>query len=125
RAGLALLAAAFTSLTVTWWQQANGFEVYALHCVLMPLVVLLGIRWLEAAAAEAAGGKSASAHARRRGLAFALVTGLSFTNHLTTVLLAPGLLALAIVRLGPRGLAQWLPTLVPPFLVGLVPYAWL
>ena len=116
RGGYALGAASFTALSVTWWQQANGFEVYALHAVLMPLVVLLCLRWVDAPAAAAT----------RAGWAFALVLGLAFTNHLTTVLLAPGLLAVAVSRFG-FGRRFWrrVASLVPPFLIGLLPYAWL
>ena len=121
RAVYALLAALFTGFTLTWWQQANGFEVYALHALFMPLVVLLFLRWCDADAPVAP-----AAAAGRAGFAFALVTGLSFTNHLTTVLLAPGLLAAAVMRFG-AGRALWrrvLP-LAPPFVLGLLPYAWL
>ena len=66
RGAYALLAALFTSLTTTWWQQANGFEVYALHALLMPLVVLLFLRWSDAAAMDP---PESSAKARRAGWA--------------------------------------------------------
>src|SRR5437016_6084984 len=45
---LALLGALFTAFSIRWWQQANGFEVYALHVVLLPIVLLLFFRWLDA-----------------------------------------------------------------------------
>lgn len=122
RAMLALASALVTSFSVTWWEQANGFEVYPLHCVLMPLVVWLALRWIEAAASP---DGLRSRRARARGGAFAFVTGLAFTNHLTIGLLAPGLIALACAELGTRGLARRLPGLALPFLAGLLPYAWL
>ena len=123
RAAYALLASLFVALTVTWWQQANGFEVYALHALMMPLVVLLFLRWVEAAACPP---MAAGPPQRRAGLAFALVAGLSLTNHLTTVLLVPGLVVAAGMRLG-WGRRLWLgiARLAPAFVVGLLPYAWL
>jgi MFS family permease len=116
RAAVAATGALFAAFTLTWWEQANGFEVYALHALMMPLVVLLGLRWIDAAPERARGA----------GWAFGLATGLSFTNHLTTGLLAPGLIAIAIARLGWRG-AFWrrIVPVAPAFLLGLLPYAWL
>jgi hypothetical protein len=124
RATIALLAALIVSFTMTWWQQANGFEVYALHCLLMPLVVVLGLRWM-LAARVASDSSAPAAPARGPAFRFALVVGLSFANHLTTVLLAPGLIACALCVLGPRRLLASLPALLPPFALGLLPYAWL
>lgn len=95
-----------------WWQQANGFEVYALHTLMMPLVLLLYWRWLTS------DGKG--------GVAFALVTGIAFTNHMTTVLLAPGMLVLAVMTFGlGRKLWRRILPLALPFALGLLPYAWL
>jgi hypothetical protein len=124
RATLALAAALFAATTATWWQQATGFEVYALHALALPVVALLGLRWLETE--SAAPGNASSPASRRAGFAFALVLGLAFTNHLTVALLLPGLLAAAIARLGfgaPLGLR--LLRLLPGFLLGLLPYLWL
>jgi hypothetical protein len=111
---LALLCALFTAFTIRWWQQANGFEVYSLHLVLLPLLLMSFFRWVDAA----------SSGSRAAGTTFALLLGLSFTNHMTTVLLAPGLLFYAWSRL--RGLISFLRAAVPlfiPFLIGLSPYA--
>ena len=53
RTALAALAAlGGAAFTMTWWQQANGFEVYALHVLMMPLVVLCFLRWIDAAGAD-------------------------------------------------------------------------
>src|SRR5262249_21315432 len=48
-----------------------------------------------------------------------------FTNHLTSILLAPGLLGYAAMRLGWRRLFGRVPSLAMAFAVGLLPYAWL
>ncbi len=123
RAAYALAAATFVALTATWWQQANGFEVYALHALFMPLVVLLFLRWRDAAAHPP---DSPSTRTRRAGHVFAFVTGLAFTNHLTTLLLAPGLSMEMILRFGgARGLWRRVLPLAPAFVLGLLPYAWL
>ena len=109
RATLSLLCALFTAFTIRWWQQANGFEVYSLHLLLLPVVLLLFFRWVDGASS---------------GFGFAFVLGLSFTNHMTTILLAPGLLYYAWSRLGGiKPLARAVLPLVVPFLIGLTPYA--
>lgn len=118
RAFCAAVAAVTCGLSATWWQQANGFEAYALHAVMMPLVVLMFLRWMTAVECE-----TRRNHRGDAGRWFALVLGLSFANHMTTVLLAPGLIAYAIVRAGGgRGLLRLCPDLVLPFLAGLLPY---
>ena len=123
---LALLASLFTALTVTWWDQANGFEVYALHVLFLPLLLLLFLRWLDGASEPVESGPPGPRAARVPGGAFAFLLGLSLTNHMTTVLWAPGLLVFAYARLGGfrRLLASVVP-LIPAFLLGLLPYAWL
>lgn len=110
---VAALAALGTALSVTWWRQANGFEVYALHALLLPLVVLLFLRWLDEPTPS-------------RGAWFAATLGLAFTNHMTTILLAPALLATFAMTRG-RTRAAWtsLPRLAPWFALGLLPYLWL
>jgi len=111
RTRLALGAALVTAFSLTWWQQANGFEVYALHALLMPLVTLLFLRWLDEPTS-------------RTGRWFALATGLSFTNHGTTVLLAPAMLTVAALRFGRDFWRRVLP-LAPWFALGLLPYVYL
>jgi hypothetical protein len=123
RAGYALLSALFAAFTITWWQQANGFEVYSLHALLMSLIVLLFLRWLERTEADGAGPPSRAAE--RAGWALAFVVGVSFTNHLTTALLGPGLVAAAAMRLGVVRLARFVPRLVPAFVPPLAAYLWL
>jgi hypothetical protein len=111
RSALALVCALFTAFTIRWWQQATGFEVYSLHLVLLPIVLMLFFRWVD---------RSSS------GFAFAFALGLAFTNHMTTILLAPGLVFYAWARFGGvKSLARAVLPLVIPFLIGLSPYAFL
>jgi hypothetical protein len=146
RPAVAALAALGTGFTEIWWQQSNGFEAYALQSLLLPLICVTFLRFVDAAAradaAESAGdavarrsaapravppaGAAAARRsaASRAGQAFAFVLGLGFTNHLTTLLLAPGFLAYYFARLGSRG-ARRLPGLVLPFLLGITPYVYL
>ncbi len=118
-AGGGALGIAFTAI---WWGQGNGFEVYSLHALLLPLIVLTFLRFVDA------GMQTEAKLMTRQGNLFAFLVGLSFTNHLTTVLLAPGLL-LYYVAATPKGKSNWwfkrLIALAPAFLVGLLPYLWL
>src|SRR5262249_22413410 len=118
-AGAVALGIAFTG---TWWGQGNGFEVYSLHALLMPLTVIACLRFVNHWPAER------EPWITRQGTMFAALVGLSFTDHLTTDLLAPGLIAYYMMA-APRGkLGAWLKRLIgliPGFLLGLLPYAWL
>ncbi len=112
RAPFALLGALVTASGSVWWQQANGWEVYALHALLAPLALLAAARWLRT------GGTAAAAFA---GLAL----GLAFTNHLTTVLLVPALAILLLLdpRRGER--VRELPAAVVAGVLALGTYAYL
>lgn len=127
RALYAGLGGLFTAVTSTWWDQGNGFEVYSLHAIMMPLVTLLFLRYVDQEAERnASGGNALSSGFTRRGMWFALALGLSFSNHMTTILLAPAFLGYYFWRLG-SGAASFkrLLFLAPPFLLGLLPYIWL
>jgi hypothetical protein len=89
---LVLLPAAAGTLILafseTYWSQALSIEVYSLHCIFLSLLLLTFIR---AISAEDTGGNSGGGHGRPGGkwILFAFVLGLAFTNHMTTILLAP------------------------------------
>lgn len=117
---IAGLAALFTATTATWWNQGNGFEVYSLHALLMPLIALLFLRYVDEEKERDDAGFT------RRGALFAFALGLAFTNHLSTILLAPAFLLYFIWTLGfNAGSLKRVLYLAPPFLLGLLPYAWL
>lgn len=137
---MAGLAALLTALTATWWNQGNGFEVYSLHAVMMPLVTLLFLRYVDIEAEREREGVPVAPN--KLGWWFAFALGLSFTNHLTTVLLAPAFLVHYFWRLGIflgpidrwtlRSVVRWLLRLLQRwgflatgFIVGLLPYLWL
>ncbi len=119
---LAGAAALGIALSGTWWGQGNGFEVYSLHALFLPLVLIAFLRFVD----EGTSGEQR--FVTRRGTVFAVLVGLSFTNHLTTVLLAPGLLAYCVLVIPRARIGVWLGRLLglgPGFAVGLLPYAWL
>jgi hypothetical protein len=118
RAASARLAAAAATLTLAFtpvfWTQSAYFEVYALHLAMTSIVLVLFLRALEA-----------KAHPRL-WLLFAYALGLSFSNHMMTVLLAPACLYLFFSVSG-FGAVAWrrIAFAVLPFLAGLTPYLYL
>ncbi len=119
-AGAGALGIAFTGI---WWGQGNGFEVYSLHALLLPLIILTFLRFVDEGLQPESGRRMT-----RRGFLFAFLVGLSFTNHLTTILIAPGLL-LYYFAMTPVKQGKWwfsrIVALAPGFLAGLLPYIWL
>lgn len=87
-----LLATLSFGFSAVFWSQAVVAEVYTLHILLVALILWLLMGWGKGSAIE---GRLRRPLARRWQAVF-LVTGLSLTNHLTTVLLLP---ALALVLL--------------------------
>jgi len=109
--GAALLLAA----SYTFWSQAVIAEVYALHAVFVLLTLLALLRWAERPTAG------------RLSLVFAIYA-LGFGNHLSMILLAPGI-TIFLLMTAPRGW-RWL---VAPRVValacafafaGALQYAW-
>ena len=120
-AAVSFFGAVFVGLSTTWWSQAAGFEVYSLHAVFLTLVTLTFLRYLDDLDGRQSRGKSS-----RWGVLFSLSLGLSFTNHLSIVMLAPAFLCLFFRTAGLRVDAlRELVRLVPGFALGLLPYAYL
>jgi hypothetical protein len=106
--GMALLA-----FSATFWSQAVAVEVYSLHLLLMGAILLTFLRAQEEG---------------RPGFWFAaaFLAGLSFTNHMTTILLIPGLFTLYFIA-GPSREERWgiLWRSALFFVFGLTPYLYL
>ena len=121
--GIELFAAFVTALTVgfssTIWSQSVEIEVYALHVLLVAIATTLFVSGIE--------DQLVNPHEfSRRLFMFSFVLGLSFANHMTTVLLAPGFLYLYFVSLGfNRRSWQLVIALMPFFFVGLTSYIYL
>jgi tetratricopeptide (TPR) repeat protein len=97
----------------TWWENSTSIEVYPLHVLFLPIVLLFFFRMLR-------NWDTSS----KNGFFFALFLGLSFANHLTTVLLAPACLYAFFARFGVSGFRK-ITRLVIPFVIGLLPYFYL
>ena len=116
----ALIPAIFSSLALafskTFWDQSTSIEVYALHLLLLIAVILFFLRavfyLIDTQVVD-----------QRLWWLFAFTLGLSFTNHLTTVLLAPAFLVLyfSVMRFSKESWMQIL-QLAVPFLLGLSVY---
>lgn len=83
----------FLAFSKTFWAQSTSVEVYSLHILLISLVMFLVIK---AEFAPKANEKS--------WLWVAGAVGLSFTNHMTSLLLVPGIAYLFIRKYGIRSL---------------------
>ncbi len=111
----ALAAALFYAFARTVWQQATSLEVYALHLALVMAVLLLFFRaW------------SRTPDRTLDWLLFAGAVGLAFTNHLTTIVLAPALVVLFFAKRG-AGAKTWrlLGLMALPFAAALLVYLYL
>jgi hypothetical protein len=75
----ASISSMFIGFSKTFWFQGLAIEVYSLHLLLILSALLLFVKAV----------RSGSSH---HWLLFAFVVGLAFTNHLTTILLAPAML---------------------------------
>jgi hypothetical protein len=91
-AGLASLILAFSK---TYWGQANSVEVYPIHVFFLITLIFVFFKAVfntKIAASSTAGSSFISQN--KYYLIFAFMLGLSFTNHLTTILLAPACLTI-------------------------------
>jgi hypothetical protein len=114
-----IIASLIIGFSTTFWSQSAAFEVYALHLVLVLLTIWMFIGGLEEQRAEP---RSIS----RKLIFFAFILGLSFSNHMTTVLLAPGFLWLYFQTFGFRRESFLrIFRLAPFFLLGLSVYLYL
>jgi hypothetical protein len=102
----------------TYWSQALEVEVYPLHLLLLSLVLLTFLRAAFPFPGETSGLRDWSI--------FAYTVGLAFTNHMSTVLLAPGLLYLYFTRYG-ASRPSWITIgrMALPFAAGLSLYLYL
>jgi hypothetical protein len=82
----------------TYWDTANSVEVYPIHCffaVMLMLVFLKAI--IDTKTPKETDAAASFAIVNKYYLLFAFLLGLSFTNHLTTILFAPACLTLFFV----------------------------
>jgi hypothetical protein len=112
---VAMIGSLAVALSSTVWAQSVAVEVYALHLLLLCITVYCFVRGVD----ETIHGSALS----RYLLLFSFVLGLSFTNHMTTVLLAPAFLFLYFRLFGfKRDSFERLVKLAPLFVLGLSVY---
>ena len=115
----AAASALLLSVTTIWWSVGTGFEAYALAALLMVLVLWSFLRFTDAIV-------EGQGRALSQGYLFAFLLGLSFTNHMMTVVLAPALLLHYGLTAGvSMPSIMRLVRIVPLFLLGLLPYIYL
>lgn len=113
---IGLVAGLIAAFSLTWWQQANSLEVYSLHLLLITLAIFYFLRML----------RKEEGVVGRDGLLFAIMLGLAFTNHLTSILLAPGMLYAYFARYGLNGASfKRIVKLAVPFVAMLLIYLYL
>ncbi len=114
-----VLASLIVGFSTTFWSQAVEFEVYALHLVLVLLTMWAFICGIDEQVKE-------QLQISRKLFLFAFILGLSFSNHMTTILLAPGFLWLYFHVFGYNKTSFGRTfTMVPMFLLGLSIYFYL
>ncbi|MCK5740873.1 MAG: DUF2723 domain-containing protein [Chlorobi bacterium] len=74
------------SFALTVWQQATALEVYSLHLLMIHLVLYMTVKGLSEPAEK------------KYFVLTAFLLGASFSNHMTTILLVPGLLFIFFAR---------------------------
>jgi hypothetical protein len=110
------LAFAFST---TVWEQSTAIEVYGLHVLLLCMVILTCVRGLKEQIQD-------GEHTSRQLILSTFVLGLSFSNHLTTILIVPALIYLYVRIFGlGRGTVLGLAKLIPFFILGLSTYLYL
>jgi transmembrane protein TMEM260 (protein O-mannosyltransferase) len=84
KVGLCVFSSLVLAFSNTFWAQANSVEVYSLHIF---FVIALMYSFV----------KAITMNSNKMFLLFSFILGLSFTNHMTTILLAPACLTLFFV----------------------------
>jgi tetratricopeptide (TPR) repeat protein len=114
----ALAGSLLLAFSETFWSEALAVEVYSLQLLLLAIILVLFFR-----ANYLTGHEE---HREHWWYAFAFAVGLGFTNHMTTFLLAPGLLYLYFSEQG-SGKSSWLrlASLIPAFVAGISVYLYL
>lgn len=83
----AAVGTSFAAFSKTYWMQSTGVEVYSLHIALVSAFIYYAISLFQQ-----------SKVSLRQWLVLGLLLGLCFSNHMTSVLLLPGLVFLIIKK---------------------------
>ncbi len=121
--GLRLVVAVFGALVIalseTYWKTALAVEVYPLHVLMLSIVLNLFVR-------AVLDTEVAPVKQSKFFFLFAFLFGLSFTNHMTTILLFPAFIVAYFQRFR-FGAQSWkrIGMAIPVFFAGLLPYLYL
>lgn len=122
--GIIIFSSLLLAFSRTFWDSANAVEVYPIHVFFIITLILL---FTKAVKEKPANKEVSFFSANKYYLIFAFVLGLSFTNHLTTILLAPACLTLFFVENSgdTKKMFRLLGAMTVCFLIGLTPYLYL
>lgn len=96
--GIVIFSCLILAFSQTYWDTANAVEVYPIHCFFLALLMLVFLKAIMDTKVQKDGAKGgAFIKENRNYILFAFLLGLSFTNHLTTILLAPACLTLFFI----------------------------
>ncbi|MEK7263840.1 MAG: DUF2723 domain-containing protein [Bacteroidota bacterium] len=123
----AFCGALLLAFSETYWSQAIAIEVYSLHTVFLSVLLLTFTKAIGNKPAEKEGlSENTSPNSGSIFFVFAFLLGLSFTNHLTTILLAPAFLYLFFSVYGfSKESMQKIYMMIIPFVLGLSVYLYL
>lgn len=121
----ALFGTLVLAFSETYWSTALSIEVYPLHVFLVSILLFVFTKAALSEQSMISPGIEQGGY-ERYWLLFAFVLGLSFANHMTTILLAPGFLFLyfAVHGFQKEGFRR-IGRLVGPFLLGFSIYLYL
>ena len=91
--GIICFACLELAFSNTYWDTANSVEVYPIQVFFISLLMLVFLKAITGTKAADAGGTSFVSE-NKYYLLFAFLLGLSFSNHMTTILLAPACMTL-------------------------------
>ncbi|MCI0449405.1 MAG: DUF2723 domain-containing protein [Chlorobi bacterium] len=90
--GIVIFSCLILAFSKTYWAAANSVEVYPMHIFFVITLMLVFLKAIYNTRKEE--NKGSFINENRYYLIFAFLLGFSFTNHLTTILLAPACLTL-------------------------------
>jgi hypothetical protein len=111
----------------TFWGIVRSGKVYPLHVLLIITIIFLFLKAVITSKGNQEDNTQLLSEKNRYYVMFAFVLGLSFTNHLTTILLAPACLTLFIYENYQKGSAilKLLGTMILFFVIGFSVYLYL
>lgn len=116
-------ASLILAFSTTFWSQAVSIEVYSLHILFLSTILYFFYKAVRNYLNESGSIKISTS---KDWFVFALLVGMSFTNHMTTILLAPALLYLFFAANGfTKNSWRLILILAVPFIIGLSFYFYL